>query len=105
MAIKRSIWCDECGETFISQKEADQHEKQNCVPFKKDDRIEFNYRLFAHSGKVTRLGPKVGPNETRIVYVEADEQVEDADWSQCHSGKDFFVSLPDVRKLPEKTVP
>jgi hypothetical protein len=61
------------------------------------DLIEFQYHLLTETGKFQRLGPKVGPGETRVAYVESD-RVLDQPETPFHTGYDYFVPLKDIKK-------
>ena len=100
MAIKSIIWCDECGTELSGMEAAREHEDRNCMPWQDGDRVRFNYQLLTFPGTITGLGKLVGPGEERVVYIEADEQVDEPE-SQAHTGKDVFVGISALQKLEE----
>ncbi len=102
MTIKKMIWCDECGAEFKNETEVKVHEELNCVPWSEGDRVLFRYGILSFPGKVTRLGELVDkPGEVRVVYVEADEKVEEPE-EQWHTGRHFFVPITALRAEPTK---
>lgn len=100
MAIQGTIWCDECGVVLPHSVAAREHEERNCMPWKVDDRVLFEYQLLTFPGTITGLGKLVGPGEERVVFIEADEQVDEPE-TQAHTGKDVFVVISALQKLEE----
>lgn len=107
MPSEKVIWCSECGFKFDTESQLRQHEERNCVPWVKGDRVTFPYGLIAQNpATVTHLGPLVGPGESRLVYVETDEVVNDKEVDELHDGKHYFVPLTHLSPLQEeRTIP
>jgi len=102
MAIRSVVWCDECGATFFRDRELAQthYERNNCVPYRLGDRVEFRFGLEVVTGTVSRLGRLVSAGEVRLAYIHSDKQLYEAD--ELHNGYDVYVSLGDiVRKISE----
>lgn len=99
MAIKRTIWCDECGIELTDEESAKSHEDKNCVPWNIGDRVNFPYNLMTFPGTITRFGDPVGPGETRIAYIRADEQIGEQDLMAAITGCDFYASVNKLQAL------
>lgn len=98
MAIKKMIWCDECGKEFPNEETAKLHEGENCVPWKAGDRVDFPYVLMRFPGTIDRLGNPVGPGEARVAYIRSDEQVGEPD-GRAITGYDFFAPISELKAL------
>lgn len=96
MAIKKTIWCDDCGAKFSSDEKAAAHGA--CLPdLKKGDPIEFCYQLLVATGEFQEFYPKVGPGETRLALVKSDQVLEEPE-SPLHTGYDYFVPVKNIKK-------
>ncbi len=98
MAIKKRIWCDECGKEFPDEQIAKPHEGERCVPWKTGDRVNFPYILMTFPGTIERLGDPVGPGETRVAYIRADNQIGEPD-GMAITGYDFYAPVSELKAL------
>ena len=96
MAIKKVIWCDECGKEFPDEETAKSHEGENCVQWKAGDRVSFPYGLIRFPGTIDRLDGPVGPGEARGAYIRADEQIGEPD-GMAITGYDFFAYVSELK--------
>lgn len=99
MAIKQITWCDQCGKILHNPQEKKVHRATPCLTVKEGDRVTFQYLLVSGlKGTITSLGPTVEkPGAPRLIFIKADEQICDADWSQGESGYDVQVTLADIQ--------
>ena len=93
MAIRNTIWCDECGVVIEEEADRGHHEEGNCsILLKVDSRVLFGRRQLP--GTVIDLSPRVtNPGDRRLVPITLDG----------HGSKKHLVDLASLREPKEET--